>query len=248
MTIFEHIKKQHENIKSRPKQERWSYFLDYYKWHALAVILVIAILVQGIVGVVKKKEIVFSGILLNCIINVDDDAFLQDFYAYAGIDSSKQEVAFYTDITITGKNKKSDNTAFQRIMAGMATEETDFVVWQPENAQIIAYNTTRMLKDLRDFLDADTLAKFSDRLYYIDGAVVKKLSAPIGELQDTDITIPDPTKPEQMEDPIPVGIDVSDRKEFQRAYYFKDTTFYLGVATNTPRPELTKTFINYLFS
>ena len=247
MTIFEHIKKQHENIKSKPKEERWSYFWDYYKWHTLAVILAIAILIQGVVSIVNKKEIVFSGILLNCMLNIDDDAFLEGFYDHAGIDGKKQEAAFYTDILLTDKNTKTDVTSFQRIMAGIATKETDLIVGQKENFQLCAYNTSRMLKDLRTFLDADTLTQFADRLYYIDGAVLEKLSAPVGELQDPNIKIPDPTKPEAMEDPIPVGIDVSDRKDFQSAYYFPDTTLYLGVITNTTRPELTKDFISYLF-
>ena len=102
--------------------------------------------------------------------------------------------------------------------------------------------------DLRKFLDAETLETFADRLYYVDGAVIEKLSVPAGELQDTSIPIPDPTKPEAMEDPIPVGIDVSDRTDFQTAYYFPDTVLYLGVITNTPRQELTAQFIQYLFS
>lgn len=248
MTIFEHIKKQHENIKSKPKEERWRYFWDYYKWHMLAIVLVIAILIQGVVSIVNRKETVFSGILLNCMISIDDDEFLQGFYDHAGIDAKHQQAAFYTDITLTDKNNKNDITAFQRIMAGIATKDTDFVVGQKENFQLCAYNTSRMLMDLREFLDAETLKTYADRLYYVDGAVVEKLSVPVGELQDTSIPIPDPTKPEAMKDPIPVGIDISDRKDFQTAYYFPDTVLYLGVITNTTRPELTRQFIDYLFS
>ena len=247
MTIFEHIKKQHENIKSRPKEERWSYFWDYYKWHALAVILAIAILIQGIVSMDNKREIVFSGFLLNCVINIDDEAFLQGFYDHAGIDAKKEEAAFYTDLILTNRNTKTDITTFQRMMAGIATKETDFIVGQPENFQICAYNTSRIFKDLRSFLDEETLEKFADRLYYIDGAVIEKLSVPVGELQDPDIKIPDPTKPELMAEPIPVGINISDREDFQKCYYFDDTTLYLGVVTNAPRPELIKQFISYLF-
>lgn len=248
MTIFEHIKKQHENIKSRPKKERWSYFWDYYKWHTLAIVLAIAILIQGVVSVVNRKETVFSGILLNCMIRIDDEAFLQGFYDRVDINEKKQQVAFYTDIILTDNNNKSDITAFQRIMAGIATKETDFIVGQKDNFQLCAYNTSRMLMDLREFLDKDTLDKLSDRLYYIDGAVLNKLSVPVGELQDPNIKIPDPLKPEAMEDPIPVGIDVSDLEDFQSAYYFPDTTLYLGVIANTARPEMTRDFIDYLFS
>ena len=247
MTILEHIKKAHVSIKDKPKEERWQYFFDYYKWHAVALLLAIAILIQGVVSIVNRKEIVFSGILLNCMIRVDDDDFLQGFYDYAGVDTKRQQAAFYTDIILTDKNTKNDINAFQRIMAGVATKDTDFVVGQSENFRLCAYNTSRMLIDLRDFLDAETLEKFSDRLYYVDSAVIEKIAVPVGELADTNIIYPNPTKPETMEDPIPVGIDVSDQKDFQSAYYFPDTTLYLGVVANTPRTELTKQFIAYLF-
>lgn len=248
MTIIEYIKKEHANIKEKPKEERWRYFWDYYKWHVLAVVLAVVLLTQTVVGIINRKEVVFSGILLNCIINVNDDQFLQDFYDFAGIDSRSQEAAFYTDLILTEKNTKSDVTVFQRIMAGAATKETDFVVGQPENFPMCAYSTARILMDLRTLLDEDTISRLSDRLYYIDGAVLEKLSAPVGETIDADIAIPDPTKPEAMEDPIPVGIDVSDLTDFQTAYYFPDTTLYLGIISNTSRPELAKQFINFLFS
>ena len=247
MTIFEHIKQQHANIKARPKEERWQYFLDYYKWHALAVLLAIVLLIQGVVSIVNRKEVVFSGILLNCVISIDDEAFLQGFYDHTDINGKKQQAAFYTDIVLTDKNNKNDINAFQRIMAGIATKDTDFIVGQSDNFRLCAYNSSKIFMDLRTFLDEDTFTKLSDRLYYIDGAVVEKLAVPVGELQDANITYPDPTKPETMEDPIPVGINISDRTDFQEAYYFPNTTLYLGVIANTPRPELTKQFIAYLF-
>lgn len=247
MTIFEHIKKQHESMKDKPRKERWAYFWDYYKWHTLIIFLVVAFLIQGIVGIFTRKEIVFSGVLLNCIIDVKDDTFLEGFYEHAGIDGKKQEAAFYTDVTMTGDNGKSDNTAFQRIMAGIANKDTDFVVGQTKNFQSCAYSTSRIFIDLRNVLDSDTLEKLADRLYYIDSAVIDKLSVPKGQIQEQDIQIPDPKKPELMEQPIPVGIDISDRTNFQEAYYFPNTTLYLGIVANMPRPELTKSFISYLF-
>lgn len=247
MTIFEHIKQQHAEMKDKPRKERWEYFWDYYKWHALAVILAVVLLIQGVVGIINKKEIVFSGVLLNCMIDVKDDAFLDGFYKHAGINSKKQTAAFYKDIVITGENPHSDAPAFQRIMAGIATKDTDFVVGQTENFRMCAYSTSRIFIDLREFLDEETLEKLSGRLYYIDGAVLEKLSVPAGQVQDTDIQYPNPSNPKNMKDPIPVGIDISDRKNFQEAYYFPNTELYLGVVANASRPELTKAFISYLF-
>ncbi len=249
MTIFEHIKKARENIKSQPKETRLQYFWDYYKWHLVAIVLVIALLIQGIVSFTNRKDVVFSGALLNCKIGVNDEAFLKDFYDHAGIDASAEEVAFYSDLMLKDGTNKNDVNTFQRIMAGIAVQEFDFLAGPADAFRLCAYSTSRIFVDLRGFLDEATLEKLSGRLYYVDGAFIEKLSAPVGESVDLSLAdAPDPAKPELMEDPIPVGIDVSACKAFHEAYYFPDTTLYLGIAATTARPELAKAFIAYLFS
>jgi len=247
MTIIDYIKKEHANIKERPKQERWQYFWDYYKWHVIITVLVIALLVQLVVGIVNQKELVFTGALLNCKIAIEDDDFLQGFYDCTGIDSATQEVGFYTNLILKDGNNPNDPDTIQQIMASVAIKELDFIVGQTDSFQVCAYNTSCIFADLRTFLDAETLAKYSDKLYYIDRAVQQQLDAPLG-VTPAPIEYPDPTKPENMKDPVPVGIDISDCKNFQSAYYFPNTTLYIGVIANTPRPELTRQFIDYLFS
>lgn len=249
MTIIEYIKKEWKNIKEKPKKERLAYFWDYYKWHVGAILLVIVLLIQGIVSFCNKKEIVFSGYMLNSVINVKDEDFLQGFYDLTGIDTKNQEAAFYTDVIMTGNHRKQDITAFQRIVAGVSMEDTDFVVMQKDSFRICAYSTTRIFADLREFMDAETLEKYKDKLVYIDGAVLQQLSVPVGQTVDESaIKYPDPTKPETMQEPIPVAINVSGCAKLQSAYYLPNTTLYLGVIANTPRPELTLQFIDYLFA
>ncbi len=249
MTILEHIKKAHASVKNQPKEDRWQYFWDYYKWHVIAVVLAIALLIQGVVSFTNKKDIVFSGVLLNCKIGINDEAFLKNFYDYAGIDDTTQEAAFYSDMTLKDGSNKSDVNTFQRIMAGIATQEFDFIVGQEASFRLCAYNTSNLLIDLRSFLDQATLEKLAGHLYYIDGAFLEKVNAPLGESVDLSLAdAPDPTKPELMEDPIPVGIDVSGCEAFQSAYFFPDTVSYLGVVINVPRPELMTQFVNYLFT
>lgn len=247
MTILEYIKKEHANIKQQPKEERWRYFWDYYKWHLMAVVLAIVLLVQGVVGIINRKEVVLSGILLNCMINIDDEGLLQGFYDFADVDSDTQEAAFYTDVMLQDGSTKNDINSFQRIVAGVATKELDFVVGQTESFRVCAHSAGGIFMDLRSFLDNTTLEKLSDRLYYIDGAVLKELNVEPGTAVDTSLqNVPNPKKPETMVDPIPVGIDISDRQKFQSAYYFPNTTLYIGIIANTPRTDLSRQFVDYL--
>lgn len=247
MTILEHIKKATAQVREKPLKERLEYFWDYYKWHAIVIVLVIAILTQGIVAMCNRRETAFCGIFLNCKISIDDDTFLQGFYDFAGIDAASQEATFYTDLSLTDGESQNDINTFRRIMAGIANKDTDIIVGQTEAFRLCAYNSAAIFADLRQALDQETLSRLSGRLYYIDGAVLRELDAPVGTQVYVDVTtLPDPTKPEAMEDPIPVGINISDLEDFRSAYYLTDAPLYLGIVANAPRPDTALQFIDYL--
>ena len=96
--------------------------------------------------------------------------------------------------------------------------------------------------------DEETLEKYAGRIYYMDQAIVDILNSPLGEQVEPDVLEypKDPKDPTSMEKPVPVGIDVSDRKDLQEAYYLDGTTIYVGTIRSTARPELSKQFIEYL--
>lgn len=249
MKLFAKLKKEIRNFKEVPKEERWSYFLDYYKWYAIIALVVIALLVQGVVGMAKQKETVYTGFVLNAKIGIDDEDFLKGFYDLTDIDTKTQQAAFYSDLILTQNSRKNDINTIQRIMASISIEDADTVISTAEGFQVCAYNTSRIFVDLREFLDEETLEAFSGKLYYIDGAVIEALSKPVGEFVDPyAMEYPaDPTKPETMKDPIPVGIDVSDREDLMKTYFLSDTTAYMGIIVNSQRQDLTRIFIDYLF-
>ena len=250
MKLIENLKTSWKTIMEQPKEERFSYFWEYYKWPAIIAVVLVIATIQTTISIVNRKETVFTGYVLNSTSTPKDEEFLQGFFDYAGLDSETQEAAIYTDMYLhAGQNQKNADV-FQRIMAGIAINDADILVGQEEAFHICAYNTSRMFMDLRKFLDADTLEKYADRLFYIDGAILQKLDAPVGESVNTSsIIYPHPGKPKNMEDPIPVGIAVGDREDLRSCYYYNpDTVVYLGVINNTQRPELVKLYIEYIFS
>ena len=98
MKLFERIKTDWKTIQSQPKGERFSYFWEYFKWPAIVAVVLVVALLQFVIGAVTRKEIAFTGYVLNCNIIEKDEDFLRGFYDYAGIDSDKQEAAIYTDL------------------------------------------------------------------------------------------------------------------------------------------------------
>ena len=249
MKFLDRIKEDYIKVKDKPAKEIWEFFWDYYKIPALCILLAVVLIVQGVLSVKNQTETVFSGVLLNCKVGIKEDGFLEGFYEHAGLDSKTQSAAFYSDMLIVENNPQVSLNTIQRIMAGIAVQDTDFIAGTPEAFLSCAYHSGRFFADLREFLDADTLAKLSDRLYYADGAIIDQINAPVGEqVEPSVLAYPkDPKDPSTMQKPIPVGIDISDRKALQDAYYLSGATVYIGVVSNTLRPELTKKFIDYLF-
>ena len=248
MKFIDRIKEDWAKVKDMPTNEKWEFFWDYYKIQALCILLVIVLIVQGIASVANQKEIVFSGFCINCKISIDEDPFWEGFYETVGIDSEEQTVACYSDMQIMPGQIQLNNNTVQRIIAGCAVQDVDFIAGDPYAFQVCAYTSQQLFADLREVLDEKTLEKYTGRIYYIDQTIVDILNSPLGEQVEPDVLEypKDPKDPESMEKPIPVGIDVSRREDLQKAYYLDGTTIYVGAVRSTARPELTKQFIEYL--
>jgi len=248
MKFIDRIKEDWSKVKDKPAKEKWEFFWDYYKIPAICILLVVVLLVQSILTSSNRKAIVFSGFAINCKISIKEEAFWDGFYEAAGIDGETQTAACYSDVQIMPGQIQLNNNTVQRIIAGCAIQDVDFIAGDPYAFQVCAYTSQRLFVDLREFLDEETLAKYADRLYYMDNAIIDMLNAPVGEqVEPNALEYPkDPKKPETMKNPIPVGIDVSDREDLQKAYYLDGTTIYVGAIKSTARPELTKQFLNYL--
>lgn len=248
MKFIDHIKEDYQKVKDKPRKEQLEFFWDYYKIPVICILLAAVLIVQGIVSATNQKQVVFSGFAINCKISLNEDPFWDGFYETAGINGKEQTAACYSDVQIMpGQTQLNINTV-QRIIAGCSIQDVDFIVGDPYAFQTCAYTSQRLFVDLREFLDPDTLAKHADKLYYIDDAIIDLLNAPVGEqVEPNALNYPkDPKDPETMITPIPVGIDVSNREDLQKAYYMDDTTIFVGAIRSSARPELTKQFLEYL--
>ena len=253
MGFIDRIKEDYQKVKDKPAKEKWGFFWDYYKIPAICIVLVVSLMVYSVLTITNQKEIVFSGVLLNCKIGIDEEDFLDGYYQHAGIDGETQAAAFYADMMLAKQlGSDKNNNTIQRIIAGVSVQDTDFITGDPYAFQSCAYNTSRLFKDLREFLDPETLEKYKDRLYYVDEDIIDQINNRETNLKTLEYP-DDPKKPETMKKPIPVGIDISDCKAFMDTYYVgsytdSDPVVYIGVVQNTLRPELAKQFISYLFA
>lgn len=252
MTIFQYHKQALQSMKGKPKEEKWKFFLEYYKWYAITAVAVLFILINIIVLVATSKTTVFSGMLIDGYSPEDpqiEEYYLASLSEHLGLNHKKEEIRFDTGISLMYNPEISQVETFQKVQAGLLTKTTDFITAQTYAFNICVYNTSPMFSDLRDHLGADTLTKLEGKLFYMDQSIVEdmRLAQAQGQILDP-IDLPDPTAPELMADPIPVGINIADcNNDFLNIYYgvFEDT--WLGITVSSQRPEKVVMFLDYLF-
>lgn len=245
MALMDEFKEERESIKNQPFKKKISYFWTYYKWYVLGGIFAAAVLISIVSSFLNRTNYALYGAMINGIPFETEQAFLDGFMDYAGIDKDKNTVTFNTSLSFEGN---SIGTA-EFIMVYIAARDLDVIVGDPDSFSRYAYSSVYL--DLSEALDAETIAALSEagRLYYIDHAVADKIE----ELQNTnqsaeEVTKPDPFHPEDMQEPVPVGIDISECSKFTDAYYYKEGSSYLGIVSNTKQLANAVKFITFLLT
>ena len=249
MAVMDEFREEREALKHGTPKQKLQYFWCYYKWHTIIAVLAVIFLISFIHEVVTRKDTAFYGIFLNSWAKEDATAdFESGFMEAAGIDPDSYEINLDTSLYIT--DDAMDETSYasvQKMTVYVAAGEIDVLVSDASSINRYAYNET--LGDLRDFLTEEQLQKYEPYFFYVDGAVVKEQQEASDNL-DTEYTpvYPDPSKPEEMEDPIPVGLFVGNCKTLTDAYSFRSKDVVAGIVINTNRKQAALDFIDYLFS
>lgn len=245
MAVMDEFKEERANLKNQPFKKKLSYFWTYYKWYVLGGITAVVLLISIVSSFLNRTNYALYGAMLNGIPFETEETFLNDFMDYAGIDKEKYTVSFNTSL-----NFESNAIATAEfITVYIAARDLDVLVGDPDSFSRYAYSNVYM--DLSEVLSAEMLTELSEsgRIYYIDNAVAAQIEA----LQNTNqsaenIVLPDPFKPEEMQEPIPVGVDISSCRKFTDTYYYKEGISYLGIIANTKRGDTAIKLVEFLLS
>lgn len=113
---------------------------------------------------------------------------------------------------------------------------------------IFDYGYGDMLVNLETVLSKEDLEKYKSYFYCIDLDVVRqKAEAFDNNIDANDIPCPDPTKPEEMKEPIPVFIDVTKCEKMANIYDYSSDTIVIGITVNAPNPDRIADFLTYIF-
>lgn len=255
MAVMDEFKEERATIKNGSFKQKLAYFWDYYKWHTIGVIAAFLFIGSLVFNVLTRKDDVFYAAVLNsfCYPLEDgltpDDSFANAFMEYAGIDPGTEKVTFDTSMQINFTTIDDYSmSSMEKLAAYLSAAQLDVIIAGDELFEHYANEETFL--DLRNTLTPEQIAIYEPCFYYVDAPVVTRVMEAARNLDSTsNIKIPDPSRPDLMEDPIPVGIYIDDAERFFSSYYVSDgDRTVMGFLLNSQHMDTSLVFLEYLFS
>lgn len=218
------------------------------KWYIFAAGAVMLLGLALIAAVLTGRQTVLAGVVLNCDAAATKEAsqLLSDgFLEYLGIDPAHGKIQLAADVPYyINPETPGENFATLDALTEYTSEgRLDFLAGDAPSMENLAYS--EFFEDLRGILPPEQLESLSGQLRYMDLGVVRQLEQmAVNKVYPEDFTLPDPGKPEEMEEPVPIFVDVTGCKALEP--YFGEAPALLAVARNTGRPETTRDFVEYL--
>lgn len=245
MPVMDEFKEERMAIKQKSPKEKLSYFIDYYKWHTVAVVVLLAAAISMIVHFITQKDRALYVCLINASTFDQTEEYVQRFEEYAGIDTSDYEVTFDTSMHIeVGGTDTITATSFQKLTVYTAAGDLDVIVTKPE---IIEYYVGQgIFYDLRQLLSPEQITLYEPYFFYVDQVVLNAIQNANDREETYEAVFSDPRQPETMENPVPVGIVLDDCQRLKESVLFGDEELVLSVIINSSNIETALKFIDFV--
>lgn len=249
MALMDEFKEERKAIlKNGTIKQKISYIWDYYKWHIMIPLIVVIALISYIVNIVTRPDIILNGVMLN-VYNMESQAspaeLLEDFYKEQEIDSKEEEINLNSNLYYSVDDLNTNYQSMQVLMAWLSADQLDFITGDAASLNDLAYKD--YFTDLRDYLSDEQLEKYEPYFLYIDYDLFFKRAEMAENMEDvSSIVLPDCTKPEEMKDPIPVMIDMSQSKKMTEIYGETFDVLALGITIKETNKDMTLKFLDYL--
>lgn len=197
---------------------------------------------------VTAKDYVLQGMFFNTLAESETVLEMeQDFIEAYPIDTSSEEVFFDASMYYSDDSDVME-TSYQTIQvlaARVAAREIDFMVADVATLYDFAYD--QYFAEIPEILSEEQLKAYEPYFLYYDKAVLEELSN-IDYTAEVipEIALPDPSKPELMEEPVPVMIDVSSGEKISTLYPASTKKYAFAFVVNGKHDEKTAELLEYL--
>ncbi len=268
--LKEEIREQRKSLKGKGIGAYLQYFWDYYKWAALVVILAVVLVIYTLVSVLGKKDTALNAVFLNAdnSLSETEEKMVSDYASYAGIDLDTYDVDIMLSLYQTsggGSGSTYDMAAQSTIDTQIQSHTLDVIVCEPGNFEY--YATLSEFVDVRTVLSDEQIRKYQDSFCYVDVTELERVQAEIADmnyesLESTSADTSDSsesslsaddagallgTDPSVMDDPVPIGIIVTDASYIADHEIYAGDEAILGFALNSERTSAAAEFLEFLF-
>lgn len=245
MTIREAIKAQEKSIKNRSFKERLSFFWEYYALKTFALLAAVIVVVAFIVSIVTNKDYALTCMFFGAEATQTSEDYLSGFVQAADIDPKKYQLSVQMgpDVRMDQQISTEIYQSMETFIAMVAAGSMDCFAGKEDHFLYYAYMDYAV--DLRTVLSPEELETLSPYLYYVDAELIRQQEAADGGYADAYMQRSDPTKPEEMQDPVPVAVSLEAATEdFKNNYRFTGTNL-MGICANSKQKENALAFFRY---
>ena len=241
MPVMDEFREEREEIRKQGPKARLAYFWDYYKWHVIAGVVGVIVLISIIHTFATRKDTVFYAVFMNIPSGLRSAEYKEGFAEYIGVDLEEYNITFDTDMHYDPNTMDNATVATaEKMMVYTAAGDMDVLLADISGLNRYAYNDSLM--DLREFLTPEEYEKYEPYFYYMDHSLIEDL-----EFNEDITQFPqEPSDPSAMEKPIPVGIYLEQSPGLKECYPVT-TPHYFSVICNTSRQEYAHQFLEYVW-
>lgn len=165
--------------------QKLQYIWDYYKIPIIAVILVIVVITSFVRDVTSQKNTALSVVCVNASggADTDGDSLFGDVLKSSGYDTSKNEISVNTNINISLDSNGLDYQNMAVLAAHFSAH--DYNICFMDDKTFDHYAESESFCDLRDYLDDETIEKYTDSLTYMTSESGEKIPVGIRLSADT---------------------------------------------------------------
>jgi len=242
MTSTEAMIYQLKKLKGKPLKQKLEYILTYF-WLPIVLFLALTIAVGSyICHRVTMKDMALSVICINAYADSEDAKTIAlDFAKEAEIDMNEYDVDISTDLILDGENLSVDYYTAQKIAGQISAASVDLLVSDLNTA--IGYFYQDIFWDLNQLLTPSEKTQYAENFLFVDMALVRQLLE--DEVQS--VQFPDPTKPEEMEEPVPVALLLNGNSAFTVQCFPHNTkSVAVGIVFNSKNLENALAFMDFI--
>ena len=242
MTTTEAMIYQLKQLKGKPLKQKIEHIVTYF-W--LPIVIAIALLIaigSYVVHLATVKDMALSVLCINAYAESEAvETLATGFAEDAQIDLNEYDVQISTDLLLDGVDPSRDYNSAQAVAAMIAANSVDLLAGDLDVATGYFYQDVYW--NLNQLMTEQQKAKYAEHFLYVDMAVMRLFL----DEEVLPAQFPDPTKPEEMEEPVPVALLINADNVFATTCYpHIKNGVAIGIVGNSQNLENALAFLDHI--